>query len=137
MTGKVFVDTNVFLYTIDTTSTTKKNKARHLVEDCKNSGLGVVSTQVINEFAVNAMSKYGFSPSEARRYLRLFEHFEVVTHSVDFAKQGLEICESVQLNYWDAILIAAALSANCSVLYTEDLNHGQNIQGIKIIDPFA
>ncbi|MCH7944659.1 MAG: PIN domain-containing protein [Armatimonadetes bacterium] len=137
MTGKTFVDTNIFLYTIERANSTRRSKARRLVHDCQDSGLGVVSTQVINEFAVNAMHRFGQSPSEVRRYFRLFEHFEIVTHSLDLAKQALEICESAKVSYWDAILIAAASSAKCSTLYTEDLSHGQSIQGLKIVNPFA
>lgn len=137
MTGKAFVDTNIFLYTIDQTVTTKTNSSRKLIDDLKASGRGVVSTQVINEFTVNALYKFGLGTAEVKRFFRVFEQFEIVAHSLDDARRGLDICESTQLHYWDAILVAAARSANCSILYTEDLGHGQSIQGIKIVDPFA
>ena len=93
--------------------------------------------QVINEFCANAMQKFGRGEPEVKNLLTVYDDFEVVSHSVAIARDGLDICRSDQVNYWDAILVAAARSAKCSTLYSEDLSHGQSIAGIKIVNPFA
>ena len=134
---KAFVDTNLFLYAIDPLNPTKRSRAQQVVEQLAASGQGVVSTQVINEFCVNAIKKLGREEAEVKKLLDVYDDFEVVSHSLSMACDGLDICNSTQLNFWDAILIAAARSANCSILYTEDLGHGQSIQGIKMVNPFA
>ena len=137
MTVKAFVDTNLFLYAIDPKEKIKRNKAQQLVESLVANGQGVVSTQVINEFCVNAIRKLGRREAEVKNLLSVYDDFEVVSHNLSLAREGLDICGSTRLNYWDAILIAAARSAKCSTLYTEDMSHGQNVAGIKIVNPFA
>lgn len=137
MTGKVFVDTNIFLYAIDLTNTTKRNRALALLRRLVTEGSGVISSQVVNEFTSNVLGKFQRSPVDAKELYGLFAGFEFVPHSLATSLSGIDIVDLYRINYWDAILIAAARSAKCSVIYTEDLNHGQNIQGIKIVDPFA
>ncbi|MCH8977762.1 MAG: PIN domain-containing protein [Armatimonadetes bacterium] len=134
---KAFVDTNLFLYAIDPQEKTKRKKAQQVVESLVAGGQGVVSTQVINEFCVNAIRKLGRGEAQVKKLLNVFDDFEIVSHNLSMIREGLDICGSTGLNYWDAILIAAARSAKCATLYTEDMSHGQSVAGVKIVNPFA
>jgi predicted nucleic acid-binding protein len=96
-----------------------------------------VSTQVVNEVANVALTKFRLSRNEVEDALRLFRSFHIVTQTVETTFAALDLRESHKINFWDALIVAAALAGGCKTLYTEDLNHGQKIAGLKVVDPFA
>lgn len=127
-----FFDTNVLLYLLSADPT----KA-DLAEAAVSPG-GVVSTQVLNEFAAVAAGKFGFSFAHIREALepiRMLCKVEPVT--VETHDLGLRIAERYRLHVYDAMIVAAAVLAGCKTLVTEDMHDGQRIEGLKVRNPFA
>jgi len=138
MNDKYFVDTNVLIYAYDTQNKAKHQIANERLRALWQSRQGILSTQVLQEFHVNAVRKLkpAFSPTKVRQILQryLVWPIEIVTpNTVFFAS---EIHERNQLSFWDSLIVAAAHQGGASVILTEDLSHGQIIEGIRIENPF-
>ena len=102
------------------------------------NGDGAISTQVLQEFYVNVTKKIPkpLSPLEARVIISRYLVWHVEENTLDSILKASEIQERCQLSFWDALIAAAAAKASASVLLSEDLNHGQIIEGVKVINPF-
>lgn len=137
MTAKAFVDTNVFVYAAAYNDPDKSAKARALLNQIIKARSGVVSSQVMVEFASTLVNKFGEPAAKVKPLMDMFDRFKVVSPTKEHVLSALDIRDRSKVNYWDALIIAAAISANCSTLYTEDLSHGQSIAGIKIVNPFT
>jgi predicted nucleic acid-binding protein len=129
---KYFLDTNIALYAIDADQT-KADIADELV--CRGCCL---SSQVFNE-SVEVMRRKWKAPwTQVRSFLEYLEthatHVESVT--LNTHQRALDIAEATGIRIYDALLVAAAEQAHCTLLYTEDLNHGQRIGGVEIRNPF-
>lgn len=127
-----FVDTNVLLYLLSADAT----KADR-VEETLAAGV-TISVQVLNEFAAVALRKLGMTIAEVRDALEPITAIcKVVPITVDIHKRGLQVAERYRFSIYDALIIAAALDAGCSTLYTEDLQDGQVIDNaLTIRNPF-
>ena len=127
-----FVDTNVLLYLLSADAT----KADR-VEETLAAGV-TISVQVLNEFAAVALRKLGMTIAEVRDALEPITAIcKVVPITVDIHKRGLQVAERYRFSIYDALIIAAALDAGCSTLYTEDLQDGQVIDdALTIRNPF-
>jgi predicted nucleic acid-binding protein len=126
-----FFDTNVLLYLLSGDQT-KANAAETLVA----SG-GIVSVQVLNEFASVATRKLHMHIPEVREILRTVRRLCTVhALSVESHDQGLEVADRYQLSVFDAMIVASAHQAGCKSLYTEDLQDGMAILGLTIRNPF-
>lgn len=140
MNGKVFLDTNVFVYDIDVEAPkAKKLVAYNLIRDALTQHRSVVSYQVIQEFLAVAIRKFSSSVTvpDARRYLEaVLKPMLTVHSSADLFHEALDICSRYQLSWYDSLIVAAASEASCTVLYTEDLQHGAKINGVRIENPF-
>jgi len=133
--SKVFLDTNILAYSLDQDAGEKRDVARGLLR--AGVGIGVVSTQVLQEFYVVATRKLGVEPALAKSILHSFRNFETVTVTADLI-EGAADCSMVhQLSFWDALIVVSAESARCSELWSEDLDAGQIIRGVKVVNPFA
>jgi predicted nucleic acid-binding protein len=124
-------DTNILVYAV--TADAKAKKARELIE----AG-GSVSAIVLNEFVDVARRKFRKDWPDVRLALAYFsacveqaQPFTFGTHEL-----GLEIASRHGLRIYDACIIASAALAGCDTLYTEDMNHGQVIEGVRVINPF-
>ena len=137
MSVRSFFDTNVLVYTDDASDPDKQAKALGLYRQCHMRGHGVVSTQVLQEYFVTSTRKLGVEPAIARRKVELFATMDVVVTQVDDILAATDLSRLHQLSFWDALVIRAALAAHCSVLYSEDLQHGFRIDGLEITNPFA
>jgi predicted nucleic acid-binding protein len=135
--ARSFLDTNIFFYAIDAKDPAKQSKARALIEALANSGEGVVSTQVIQEFANNAIRKLGFSPEQTMALCEAFADHAVVKLDLDLVQSSLPLMQIASLSFWDACIVAAAEQAECKIVYTEDLSSGQRIGGVRVKNPFA
>ena len=126
-----FFDTNVLLYLLSGDQA-KANAAETLVA----SG-GIVSVQVLNEFASVATRKLHMLIPEVREVLRTVRRLCTVhSLSVESHDQGLEVADRYQLSVYDAMIVASAHQAGCKSLYTEDLQDGMVILGLTIRNPF-
>ena len=127
-----FFDTNVLLYLLSADAT----KADR-VEETLAAG-ATISVQVLNEFAAVALRKLGMTVAEVRDALEpIMAICKVLPITVEIHQRGLQIAERYRFAVYDALIIAAALDAGCSTLYTEDLQDGQVIEGLTIRNPFA
>ena len=138
MTDKVFVDTNILVYAHDLDASVKHDQAAEIVSQLWESRNGVLSTQVLQEFYVTLTRKVSstLSKLEARKLLQKYSNWQVVSNDSTIISQASEIEESYNLSFWDALIISAAYSQNVPMILTEDLTHGQIIEGILIENPF-
>jgi len=136
MIGKVFIDTNVLVYSIDHDEPVKRRRARELLRKSGREGAPFVSTQVLQEFYVAATRKLGMDPLLAKELMRGWRRFNVVTVTPEIVDEAIDISILNRLSYWDAAVIAAARTAGCTAVYSEDMNDGQSIGGVKIVNPF-
>ena len=136
MSGRVFLDANVLVYAQDAGSAKKRHKSREIIKNLAESAEGVISTQVMQEFFVAATRKLGVSPLAAKGVLKTFDVFEIVQVSPALIHEGIDCSILNQLSFWDSLIFAAAASAGCTTLLSEDLNAGQTILGVKVQNPF-
>jgi predicted nucleic acid-binding protein len=134
-----FVDTNILVYAHTPTEGNKHDIAKTLLDDLWESRRGVLSTQVLQEFCyvlTRKMRPPRPVPEVVQR-ARMFLEWHIVSASAELAINALEAAALHNVSYWDALIIGAARSARCSVLYTEDLNNGQKFGSLRVVNPFA
>ncbi len=136
MTSKVFIDTNILVYSVDTCDPTKQTAARSLLKEIAFRNNGVLSTQVLQEFYVTITQKLGINPLDAKALLVPLENIETVVVTSPLIRKAADISILNNISFWDALIVAAANDAGCKTVYTEDLNHKQTIENISIINPF-
>jgi predicted nucleic acid-binding protein len=133
-----FVDTNILVYAFDKSPTPKKRIAQRLMHELMDEDRLRVSTQVLQELFVTLTRKVSrcCSTEEALALLEDLSAWPLMT--VDYAaiRAAIGLAEQAQLSFWDALVVVAAARAGAAVLYTEDLNDGQEILGVRISNPF-
>lgn len=140
MSAKVFLDTNIFVYSFDLRDTRKRNVALDLIQKTSEANTARISYQVVQEFVYVATRKFAnpLKPSDARMYVEsIMSPMWQVNSSLGLTIKALGIQERWSYSFFDSMIIASAIEAGCSILYSEDLQHGQIIEGLKIINPFA
>lgn len=137
MSGKTFLDTNILVYALDQDEAPRRDASRKAIESIVADGSGVISTQVMQEFYVAATRKLGIPPLAAKTVLKTFTVFEIVQISPELIQDAIDCAVLNTLSFWDALIIAAAASAGCERVYTEDLNAGQTVLGVAIENPLA
>jgi len=139
MNDRVFVDTNVLVYAHDADEGKKHSSAKELLSKLWETRTGILSTQVLQEFIVAVTRKVPrpIHVAQARRAVRNYLAWQLVVNDSKIILQATEIQEAHQLSFWDALIVSAAFAGNASVIATEDLNHGQLIEGILIQKPFV
>lgn len=139
MSGDSFLDSNVFIYTFDDVALEKQRIAQELVKAALQDGSGVISYQVTQE-VLNVLTRKLPQPmdvGDATRYLATtLEPLRRVQPSAELFRAGLALQARYRLGFYDSLIVAAARSAGCTRLYSEDLQHGQQIEGLAIEDPF-
>jgi len=134
--GKVFIDTNLFIYALDRRVPAKRKAAAKALRAIEAEGNGVVSTQVFQEAYVAGTTKLGIAPQDMKQAIASLRTLEVVQVDVDLIQAAIDCSILQRLSFWNSLIIVAAEKARCTELWTEDLNHGQRIQGIRIHNPF-
>jgi predicted nucleic acid-binding protein len=137
MSDRVFLDTNLFIYAQDAGSPDKQSKCREIIARLADSGDGVISTQVMQEFFVAATRKLGVEPLVAKGVLKTFSVFDVVQVSATLTHEAIDCSILNQLSFWDSLILAAAASAGCATVFSEDLASGQTILGVRVQNPLA
>ena len=135
---RCFFDTNILVYMFDQDSPDKKECACRLFETEVSSGRAVVSTQVLQEFYVTVTRKLSvpLDPKTAEEVVRNLSLLRVIQIDVERILGAMARGRRMKISFWDSLIIEAALSAGANRLLTEDLNHGQVIDGLKIENPF-
>ncbi len=136
MTAPVFVDSNVFLYALDEADKSKQQAARNWRSALWTNRLGRLSFQVLGEFYVNALRLRPAARDEARAEIRDLLAWNPVVADAALLERGWKLQDRYQLSYWDALIVAAAKVAACRYLLTEDLQAGQQLDGIEVVNPF-
>jgi predicted nucleic acid-binding protein len=138
MKDKIFLDTNILIYAHDLDAGAKHDKALSMVKNIWEAETGVISTQVMQEFYVNVTRKISnpISPVQARGIILNYFSWQVELVEPHTILAASEIEEKYVLSFWDALIIATASQSEASKILTEDLNHGQIIEGVSIENPF-
>ena len=133
-----FVDTNILVYAYDQTAGAKHESARALMDRLWDSGEGVLSTQVLQEFHVAVTRKIP-KPMSSRRVREIIADlgtWTVATLEVPEILSASEISDRYRVNFWDGLILAAAQKEEAEILWSEDLNDGQNYGGVIVRNPF-
>lgn len=135
----VFVDSNVLIYAYDSAAGRKREAAVLLLAELWRERRGVLSAQVLQEFVVNVTRKVSkpLTNAQARDVVRLYEPWVRFDTSAAHVLRGSEIMELAHVSFWDGLILAAAEAAGADVLASEDLQHGQTIAGVTVMNPFA
>jgi len=138
MNDRSFVDTNILVYAHDIDAAKKHKVARELITSLWDHKTGVLSTQILQEFYVTVTRKIPTPVThlEARTIVKAYIPWAVET-SAAMVLEASEIEERNHVSFWDAMVVAAAQRAGAVRIFTEDLNHGQKIEGIFIQNPFS
>jgi len=136
MTAPVFVDSNLLLYALDDTNPRKQRVASDWRAELWKSRLGRVSFQVLNEFYVNAVRLKPAASHEARAEILDLLVWNPVVVDAAVIERGWKLQDRYQLSFWDSLIVAAAKTAACGFLLTEDLQDGQKLDGVEVVNPF-
>lgn len=139
MSGRAFLDTNLFVYAYDRRDAIKQSIALNLIRDLTESDEGVISYQVAQEFFNVALkqSKIAMPIADAQILLQdVFRPLLKVPSTVTLVSKALEIEGRYLLSWYDSLIVAAAQQAGCGVLYSEDLQHGQRFGDLTVRNPF-
>lgn len=134
----VFVDTNVLLYSEDTADTAKHNAARRWLAELWQRRCGRLSAQVLNEFYANATRKLqpAMPAGDARAEVRRYQRWQPWLNDHSTVETAWAVESRYRLSYWDSLVVAAAQQQGCELLLSEDLQHEQQIDNVRIINPF-
>lgn len=132
-----FIDTNVLVYANDAADPAKQAAAIRLVTRLLETGTGVVSTQVLMEYAAVATRKLNQPREAVTRQLLILERLEVVAVSGRLIRNGLELAPSLGISFWDAVIVAAAIAGRCECIWSEDLGTRRTYAGVEVRNPFA
>jgi predicted nucleic acid-binding protein len=135
-TQRAFFDSNVLVYADDPRDAVKQERALRLIEDHMKMRSGVVSVQVLQEYFVTVTKKYKLNAELARMKVAIYARFQVVEPGVADILAAIDLHRLHGLSYWDALIVHSAKRAGCRQLLTEDLQHGQTIDGVRIVNPF-
>lgn len=139
MSDKLFFDTNIFIYSRDHRYPHKQSLALELLRDATDAGDGVISYQVIQEFFNFSLQK---APEKMRHedavvFLRdVFGLFQTVAQSAALISDAIRVQERFRLSWYDSLIVSAAQQGGCTVLYSEDLQHGQQFGSVTVRNPF-
>lgn len=138
MRDRVFFDTNILVYANDSSEPYKQQIARELIKKALAGQTAVISVQVLSEFWVTVTGKIKQPLPEAfaEKEIELFGLMEIVDTNLMVFKDALKIQKLSKLSFWDSLILSAANSASCKTVYSEDMQDGQEISAMRIVNPF-
>jgi predicted nucleic acid-binding protein len=135
--SKVFLDTNILIYAVDSRDQAKQDKAIVLLDRCIRGGSGVISTQVLQEYAAVALSKLQRDIDTIIAEMCALESLEIVRITPALIRRALELHVLSRVHYWDALILAAAELARCELLWSEDFSAGLVYGAIRVENPLS
>lgn len=137
MSAEHFLDTNILVYMFDNTDAGKRRQAVDLVNESLTQGSGCISFQVVQETLNVLIRRLGFVAEDSRRALeQVLVPLWQVYPSAPLYQDAISIQGRYGFSFYDSLIIAAALEAGCTRLYSEDLQQGQQVQRLTIVNPF-
>ncbi len=136
MSVRSFFDSNVLVYTDDKRDAAKQRRAIQLVAEHRRAGTGVVSLQVLQEYFVTITRKLHVDTRVARRKVELLAEFDVAEPGVSDILAAIDLHWLHGFSFWDALILQSATQAGCSVVYSENLQQGRKLSGLRIVNPF-
>ncbi len=137
-TNKVFFDSNILIYFADNRDERKQKIADKLVKTASENENGIISTQSLQEFYSATTRKQLCTSSQAKEYARNFsESFNVHQVDLELIFKAIDISIKNKISFWDSLIVSAAEESGCVIVYSEDLNDGQIINGVRVVNPFA
>lgn len=138
MNALVFVDTNVLVYSRDARNAQKQQRAHEWMEFLWDTKRGRVSPQVLHEYyeTVTRKLKPGLTPEEARTDVRALFHWLVPMEAPLVLEAAWHVQARGSFSFWDALILGAAQTMDCGFVLSEDMSAGQEVEGIRIVDPF-
>lgn len=140
MSAEVFIDTNIFIYQLDSTDPHKHRIAERIVRDALAGRNACISFQVVQECLNTVLRKaeVRLSPEAALNYLDLvLAPLMQVPASIALYERALDVQRRWKFSFYDSLIVAAALAAGCTRLLSEDLQHGQHIEALTVQNPFG
>lgn len=137
--AREFVDANILVYAFDASAGKKRVAAEQLLVSLWETGTGCLSVQVLQEFFVTVTRKVAqpLSVDEAADRIREFTAWKVFAPTADDVLAAIALHKQAKVSFWDAMVVQAAAESGCDTLWTEDLNDGQVLRGVRLRDPFA
>jgi predicted nucleic acid-binding protein len=132
---KVFLDTNILVYAVDGSDAVKQERAIKALQVCIDDGSGVISTQVLQEFAAVALGKLHQEVEVILAELSVLGSMQIVQVTPALIRRALELHALHRIHYWDATILAAAEAARCTRLWSEDFAPGSILGLIHIENP--
>jgi predicted nucleic acid-binding protein len=136
MKERSFLDTNVLVYTDDADAPDKQATSLSLLRVGWETGNAVLSTQVLQEYFAAVTRKLRVDAAIARRKVELFGRLEILSIGHDDVLRAIDLHRLHGFSIWDALIVTMALISRCRVLYTEDMQDGRVIDGLRIVNPF-
>lgn len=139
MSDRFFLDTNIFVYTFDRVAARKSEVADRLISVALDSGSGIVSYQVVQEFFNVAYRRFPepMRPEQAEQFLlTVLRPLWAVHSSPALFHRALRLLARFRMQWYDSLIVAGALEANCAILYSEDFQNGQRFEHLEVRNPF-
>ena len=141
MKDKAFLDTNVFVYAIDSSPElgAKRDIARRLIREHIENESGVISIQVVQEFYQVSTRKIAvpISTEDALQFIQYISILDMVVMNLDMVVAAIHLQREHSFSFWDALILQAAKSAGCSKVISEDLQHHYRLNGLAVQNPFS
>ena len=131
-----FVDTNVLIYSHDTSAGAKRQRALELVRDLTSQDSGALSVQVLSEFYWIATRKLSVASSTAEEVISNFGAWTIHQPTHADILRAVDLHRKLKTSWWDALILNSAIELGCETLWTEDFHHGQRVSGVTVRNPF-
>lgn len=136
MIEKYFLDTNFLVYLFSEDEPQKREKCHQILANTDDQIRFVLSTQVIKEFTAVMIGKFNIPPLVVKSIIDKLSGYEIINIQLNVIKEAIDIHILNQISFWDSLIVSAASSSKCDRILSEDMNHDQIINGVKIWNPF-
>jgi len=138
MTGRVFVDTNILIYALDPADPAKRQVSADLLRQTIANRTLTLSPQSLNEtYRVLVQRRQLMPVDAARAYIRTLAPWAIAPLDAKTTERAFAVEDETGYNWWDCLILAAALQAECRLFVSEDLQDGREVAGVRIANPFA